>query len=199
MLLAAVMALAMEAPAAGAAGSRPAPGTLEMFRSLCVANESQMGEAIRRADAMRWIAPPKEAMDGVPPMMKQMHNLQVRMFRQSDGGGYVLMTGNDVDLLNSGHPPPNASCIVMGINRGAADTAIKTDTSAWMGAQPIAAGGSMFIYAYTEKNGARTYLSDAQERETREAFDGGKLKVVALDAEPTASLLLYIVPTPQAN
>jgi hypothetical protein len=195
MLIAALMAMAIDAPAAGGGDSPAASGTLEMFKALCVSSEARSEETIRQADALKWFAPTPEAMANLPPMIKLMTNLQVRMVRQADNSGFVLMTGNGVDLLSTGKPPPNATCMVMGINPGDADRAIKPQTSAWLGAQPVLGAGSMQVYAFTEANGARAFMTSVEDREAREAFDSGKLKIVALDVEPTESLLIYIVPT----
>jgi hypothetical protein len=198
MLLAALMAMSVDASAAEGAAGPAAPGTLEMFKALCIANEGRGADAIRRADAMKWSAPPTTAMTNLPPMIQQMQNLQVRMLRQPDNSGYVLMTATGADILSSGHPAPNAACMVMGIKPGAADQGIKADTAAWMGAQPVVVGQAMSIYAYTEKNGARSYMTKDQDSEVRQAFGSGKLKIVALDVESGANLMIYIVPT-QAN
>ncbi len=198
MLLAALMAMAVSASGTDGATPTAASGTLEMFKALCVTSEARGEETIRRADALKWFTPPPEAMANLPPMIKLMTNLQVRMVRQADNSGFVLMTGNGVDLLSTGKPPPNATCMVMGINPGDADRAIKPQTSAWLGAQPVLGAGSMQVYAFTEANGARAFMTSADDREAREAFESGKLKIVALDVQPMESLLIYIVPT-QAN
>jgi hypothetical protein len=199
MLLAAFMAMAMQAPAAGGAATPAASsGTLETFKSLCVANKSDIGQAVRQAEARNWSAPPDGAMGNFPPGLSQMKNVQVRMLRTPQNTGYFLLTGNDADFLGTGHPGHNAACILVGANLGAVDDTATADMKRWMGEEGGFADGSSLVYAYTEKDGRRTYISKDQDKEAKEAFDSGKLNIVALVSQGPVKLMIYIVPT-QAN
>jgi hypothetical protein len=198
MLLAALMAMAMQAPAAGGAAATAAPGTLEIFKSLCIATEGKGDDAIRRADALNWAAPPRDKWPPIPAALSTMQNIQVRIERPAaeGGAGYALLTGNGADILKTGTAPANAMCFIMGRGVGPADRNLKADVQAWMGNQTPVPGGTTLIYAYTEKNAVRTFLT--KDDEVRAALSKGNLKVVAFESDGSTTIMMYIVPT-QAN
>jgi hypothetical protein len=195
MLLAALMAMAMQGPTAGAAAQGSAlSGTLDTFKALCLASRAKGDAAVKSAEALGWTSPPSAMMANMPPTMKDMKNVQLRMSAPGKGS-YVLITGNDADITNSGHPPSNDTCMVMGVNVGAADSTLKADVAKWMGGEPSATSGPLTIYGYTESAGARTILNYAQDKEAQQAFDKGQLYVVGLASQDPVNLIIYVVPT----
>jgi hypothetical protein len=194
MLLAALMAMAIDVPTSDGAAGPALSGTLETFKTLCIASRAKGDAALKSADARGWAPPPPAMLANMPPTMKEMKNVQLRV---SAAGNvtYVLITGSDVDITNSGHPPPNDTCMVMGINVGTADSNLKADVATWMGGEPSATSGPLTIYGFTENAGARTILKYTQDKEAQQAFDKGQLYVVGLASQDPVNLIIYVVPT----
>ena len=198
MILAALMAMAMQAPAAGAAAAgSAATGTLPTFKSLCVSGRANGDTAIKGAEALGWSTPPDAMMSNMPGALKDMKNVKVRMSPPATGV-YLVITGSDADVLSTGQPAHNATCMVMGVNVGAADGTLKADTISWMGAEPSGEQGPLTVYGYTETSGSRTILKQAQDQEAKAAFTSGKLHLVLLASQGAVNMMIYVVPT-QAN
>jgi hypothetical protein len=197
MLLAALMAMAMQAQPAGGATGTAAPGTMAMFRKLC--GDDAGVNAIRTADAMGWKPPPSNFLDGAPEPIKQGRNIQGRLSSADiETSEFFVMTADGISALGVG-PTVDRICLIGGNKLGAVDQNLKRDIAQWLGAQqPSTTSADGDIYIFTDKSGSRKIFHEEDRGDAQAALKSGEAKTVIVGATGGVSLVLYMVPT-QAN
>jgi hypothetical protein len=192
MLLAALMAMALDTPAGPGAADAVAPSTLKVFEMLCVAAEGDFSTAITQADAMGWRQPGPRVLADLPGSLAHMKDGQLRVTPAPGGGAFLVFTGHDVAAGPNGAPGKNRVCGVVGSQVGSPDSAFRKDVAAWAGGSPMISSADRVVFAVQGSAGQRSAT------EAQKDFDAGKLRGVVALSPPGANILVYLVPT-QAN